>query len=174
MVFNEVMFLYAIIVLQSIMIIRQMYLLNKYKKNVSRPLMFRYKYFRSKKVKGENMALVYALSCEKPVDSDVVERRLTVSVNGQTVSTNPYVPETVDLGEFSFAQDDNVVLSLVDVDDVGNMSDPAVLEFVANDTLPPSVPGGFSVSLVREVPDEVDPEPDPEPDPVPPEVDETT
>jgi len=38
------------------MIIRQMYLLNNYKKNVSRPLMFRYKYFRSKKVKGENMA----------------------------------------------------------------------------------------------------------------------
>jgi hypothetical protein len=45
------------------------------------------------------------------------------------------------------------MLSLVDVDDVGNTSPPATLEFVATDTIPPEVPGGFTVSLVREVED---------------------
>lgn len=158
---NENNFLYIIIVLQAVLIIRQMYLLNL---SVNRPSMFRSKYlFSKRKVKGEDMALVYNFNCEAPVDSDVVERRLTVAVNGETVSTDPYAPDTVDFGEFEFAQGDNVVVSLVDVDDVGNTSDPAVLEFVATDTLPPVVPGGFSVALVREVPDDVDPEPEPPP-----------
>jgi hypothetical protein len=171
MIFNESILLYLIILCQIILIARQMYLLGEFKKNVRRPLMFRSKYLFSKRVKGEDMALVYSLSCEAPVDGDVVERRLTVAVNGETVSTDPYAPDTVDFGEFTFAQDDNVVVSLVDVDDVGNVSDPAVLEFVATDTLPPVVPGGFSVALVREVPDEVDPKPEPEPPPPP--ADET-
>jgi len=166
MAFNEVMFLYAIIVLQSILIVRQIYLLNRCSKSVPRPLMFRSKYLFSKRIKGEDMALVYSLSCESPVDGDVVERRLTVAVNGETVSTDPYAPDTVDFGEFTFAQDDNVSVTLVDVDDVGNVSDPAVLEFVATDTLPPVVPGGFSVSLLREVADEPAPEPEPSPPPV--------
>lgn len=163
--FIEDNLLYIVIVCQILLIIRQMYLLGEFSKTVRRPLMFRSKYLFSKRVKGEDMALVYSLSCEAPVDGDVVERRLTVTVNGETVSTDPYAPDTVDFGEFTFAQDDNVVLSLVDIDDVGNVSEPAVLEFVATDTLPPVVPGGFSVALVREVPDAVDPEPEPEPPP---------
>lgn len=113
-----------------------------------RPFYFRSKYVRTIK-KGQTMGLVYEVTCAAPVDADVVERRLTISVNGEVVSTEEYEGSTVSFGEKVFQQGDNVVLNLVDVDDVGNVSEPAIVEFVANDTIPPSVPG-LSVALVRE------------------------
>lgn len=100
------------------------------------------------------MGLVYGVSCAEVVDVDVVERRLTVEVNGEVKKINSYVSSTTDFGEFVFNQDDSVVFTLVDVDDAGNVSDPAVLSFVASDTLPPVAPGGFSVNLLREVEDQ--------------------
>lgn len=99
------------------------------------------------------MALVYALAVGATADGDVVERRLTVEVNGEVEKINSYPAATVDMGELSFKQGDSVVLSLVDVDDAGNVSEPAVLAFVAADTIPPQAPGGFAVSLLREVAD---------------------
>lgn len=102
------------------------------------------------------MSLVYEVSCAAPVDHDVVERRLTVRVNGEVVSTDVYASSATSLGERSFVEGDNVVLTLVDVDDAGNYSEPAMVEFVAADTLPPSTPG-LSVLLVRENP-AVDPD----------------
>lgn len=113
-----------------------------------KPLYFRAKYVRTIK-KGDTMGLVYEVTCAAPVDADVVERRLTVSVNGEVVSTDVYDGSVVSFGERVFTQNDNIVLNLVDVDDAGNVSEPAVVEFVANDTIPPSVPG-LSVALVRE------------------------
>ena len=95
------------------------------------------------------MGLVYELTCAAPVDDDVMERRLTVKVNGALVATDFYANNITNLGERTFVQGDNVVLSLVDVDDVGNISEPAVVEFVAHDTIAPSVPG-LEVKLVRE------------------------
>lgn len=95
------------------------------------------------------MSLVYEVSCAAPVDHDVVERRLTVKVNGEVVSTDVYGGSTTSLGEKTFVEGDSVVLTLIDVDDAGNYSEPAVVEFVAADTLPPSMPG-LSVLLVRE------------------------
>jgi len=100
--------------------------------------------------KGETMALVYSVTAAAPVDADVVERRLTVTVNGEEKSSQVYAPETTSFGELSFAQNDKVVLTLVDVDDAGNVSTPAVLDFDATDTIPPTVPGGLGVALVRE------------------------
>jgi len=100
--------------------------------------------------KGDNMGLVYGFSCEAPVDGDVSERRLSVSVNDKEPVVSVFDASATNLGEFTFTHGDTVVLSLVDVDDVGNVSEPAVVEFVAADTIPPSVPGGFTVSLLRE------------------------
>lgn len=151
--FTETNILYFLVVLQSLIIFRQWYLLRRNDKSVSRPSYFNYNFLR----KDDNMALVYALAVGATADSDVVERRLTVDVNGEVVKINSYPATAVDLGELSFKQGDNVVLSLVDVDDVGNVSEPGVLAFVAADTIPPQAPGGFAVSLLREVPDEVPP-----------------
>ncbi|NBT76099.1 MAG: hypothetical protein EBT15_09045 [Betaproteobacteria bacterium] len=96
--------------------------------------------------------LVYKVSVGPVVDADVVERQLVVAING----TNPvdefkvFPADTTELGEISVPQGASVLLTLVDVDDAGNRSEPAVLEFVAEDTLPPAQPGAFGVTLVRE------------------------
>ena len=148
--FTEVNLLYFIIVCQSLLILRYLFLTERKDKFVSKPSVFNYKFLR----KDKNMGLVYSLAVGPTTDGDVVERRLTVDVNGDVVKINSYPTSAVDLGEYTFAQGDSVVLSLVDVDDAGNVSEPAVLAFIAKDTIPPQAPGGFSVSLLREVADE--------------------
>lgn len=96
--------------------------------------------------------LVYKVSVGPVVDKDVVERQLVVAVNGASSPDEfkVFSAEATDLGEIRVKQDDKVLLTLVDVDDVGNRSEPAVFEFVAADTLPPAQPGAFGVTLVAE------------------------
>jgi len=100
--------------------------------------------------KGDSMALVYNVTAGPVVDSDVSERRLTVTVNGNDSGTTTYPSDTTAFGELKFSDNDNVVLTLLDVDDAGNVSSPAVAEFVATDTIAPVSPGEFGVTLVRE------------------------
>jgi hypothetical protein len=95
--------------------------------------------------------LVYNVTAGVVVDKDVTERRLTVTVNDAPVSTKSYAADAVVFDEVGVNQGDKVVLTLVDVDDAGNVSEPAVCEFVGNDTIPPVKPGEFGVALVREV-----------------------
>ena len=103
--------------------------------------------------KGETMAnvLTYSVSAAAPVDGDVVARLLTFVVNGeyQGVTELPATASGV-LKTFSVPQDAEVVLTLVDVDDAGNKSEPAVLTFVALDTIQPAQPGSFGVTLISE------------------------
>jgi len=113
-----------------------------------RPLCFKYHFVRKEK-RDTYMSLVYELTCAPTTEVDVVERKLVVTVNGEVVSTDSYSKDTTSLGERTFAQGDNVVLSLVDIDDAGNVSEPAMVEFTALDTIAPSTPG-LSVTLVRE------------------------
>lgn len=115
------------------------------------------------------MALVYAVSAAPVVDHDVVARRLTVVVNGETNVLPDFPPTATDFGEVIMVQEgDSVAVFLQDVDDAGNVSEPATTNFTAADTIPPVMPGSFGVALVREIPD-VQPEPevavDPEVDP---------
>ena len=113
------------------------------------PNAFRVKYVRTDK-RGLNMALVYNVTAGAVVDADVVERKLSVVVNGEDRGSTSFPGETTSFGELSFGDSENVVLTLVDMDDAGNSSSPAVAEFVATDTLPPAQPGEFGVTLVRE------------------------
>jgi hypothetical protein len=96
------------------------------------------------------MALVYSVSAGPAVDADVVSRELTVAVNGEQISRVSFPKETTDFGEIKVAQDSNVSVALVDIDDAGNRSQPALREFVATDTIPPAAPGEIGVSLLRE------------------------
>lgn len=96
------------------------------------------------------MALIYSVSSGAPVDGDVVSRELTVSINGSPASTATFGPGETSLGEITANQGDAVVVSLVDIDDAGNRSDAAVLEFAAADTIAPAQPGLLGVTLVRE------------------------
>lgn len=105
-----------------------------------------------------DMALIYAVSAAPVVDHDVVARRLTVTVNGETSTLPDFPPTATDFGEVIMVKEgDSVVVNLQDVDDAGNASEPATTSFVAADTIAPAVPGSFGVSLVREIPD-VEPE----------------
>lgn len=94
--------------------------------------------------------LTYQVTVGAPVDHDVVARQLSITVDGVSEGTRSYEGGTTDLGTFEASQDANVVLTLIDVDDAGNYSEPAVLSFVASDTLRPSTPGAFNVILVSE------------------------
>jgi hypothetical protein len=96
------------------------------------------------------MVLVYTVTAGAVVDSDVKERKLTLNVNGVEVSTTSFPKETTSFGELKFADNDKVVLTLVDVDNSGNSSEPAVTEFTTNDTIPPAKPGEFGVTLTRQ------------------------
>jgi hypothetical protein len=100
-----------------------------------------------------NMAdvLTYRVSAGAPVDSDVVSRILSVTVNGEEKGSTSY-PVSEDLGVVVVPQDAVVKLSLVDVDDAGNVSPAAEYEFTAVDTLPPAQPGFLGVTLVSESP----------------------
>jgi len=94
--------------------------------------------------------LTYRVSAAAPVDADVVTRLLTLVINGEDQGTAELAANTTDLSVFSVTQNDEVVLTLVDVDDAGNKSEPAVLSFTAVDTIPPAQPGSFGVTLVSE------------------------
>jgi len=129
-------------------VLRLIHQLRKMDMRTIHPTAFKSTFVR--KEKGNNMSLVYNVTAGPVVDTDVVERRLTVTVNGEVSQNTTNSSDTTSFGEFSFSENDNVVLTLVDVDDVGNVSSPAVLEFAAADTIPPAKPGEFGVTLVRE------------------------
>lgn len=96
--------------------------------------------------------LTYVINAAAPVDGDVVQREMLVTISGDTNSatTTVWPGHAVDLGSVSAPQDATVTISLVDVDDAGNRSVPYTLSFVAADTIPPSAPGAVMVTLVGE------------------------
>lgn len=97
------------------------------------------------------MALVYSVTAGAPVDADVVARELSVSVNGTPVGEPVSLDgKATELGEIKVEQGAKVLLTLVDIDDAGNRSQPATLEFEAADTIAPAQPGSFGVTLARE------------------------
>jgi len=138
-------FVLFLVILQNCIVVYSFFLAKKRYRLELRPRYIRYKFI----TKEIDMGLVYELTCSAPTDLDVVERRLTVTVNGNVVATDIYPNTVTVLGERTFAQGDNVTVSLVDVHYAGNVSEPAVIEFVANDTIAPSVPG-LNIKLVRE------------------------
>lgn len=106
--------------------------------------------FRVSLRRQESNMLVYGVSAAAPVDSDVVERRLTVDVEDSEPVTTTFGGDVTELGEVKVERDAVVTLSLVDVDGSGNVSEPATFSFVATDTIPPARPGEFGVTLLRQ------------------------
>jgi hypothetical protein len=94
--------------------------------------------------------LTYTVTAGPTTDHDVVTRTVTVAINGEAPDRREYPADTLTFSPLIVREGDNVVMTLVDTDNAGNPSAPAVVEFVAADTLPPSQPGGFGVTLVHE------------------------
>jgi hypothetical protein len=95
--------------------------------------------------------LIYSIKASKPVDTDVVGRRLQVFVNGVRVSVKTYPTDTENFDQIIVDHDDEVTISLYDIDRVGNVSEPAVLEFIAKDTISPEKPQNLEYALEGQV-----------------------
>lgn len=98
--------------------------------------------------------LVYNVTADVPAAADVVARVLTVAIDG-VENASQFGSSVTDFGAVTVVEGASVVLTLVDVDNAGNRSEPASVSFVAADTLPPGQPGGFGVTLVGEIADQV-------------------
>jgi hypothetical protein len=96
--------------------------------------------------------LTYVVSAGPVVDHDVVARELSAVVDGVAQPVAVFPGTATELGSVTVPQNASVVLVLVDIDDAGNRSAPATVEFVAVDTIPPAQPGSFGVTLVAEAP----------------------
>ena len=94
--------------------------------------------------------LTYEIVVGSPAAVDVVSRELTVVVDGVYNDPVAYAADTLSFGQVTVPQDSEVIVSVVDVDDAGNRSEPATLVFTALDVVPPPAPGGVSVVLVGE------------------------
>lgn len=100
----------------------------------------------------ENMAdtMTYEIAVGGPATQDVVSRELTVVVDGVYRDPVVFPAYEVSFGRISVPQDSEVVVSLVDVDDAGNRSEPSTVSFKAIDVVPPAAPGGLNVTVVGE------------------------
>ena len=92
--------------------------------------------------------LVYGLTSEKPEDSDVVYRKLEVYINRVRLSSKLYDTNTEHFDPFVASHNDEVKVFLYDIDHVDNISEPAILEFIAKDTIPPGKPKNLQFSLL--------------------------
>lgn len=94
--------------------------------------------------------LVFKVPVGLPTDSDVTERRLTVTVNGGEPTVHTYPAQTDELGPIKVPRNAKVDLHLVDVDGDGNVSEAATTSFTAKDTLAPAKPGAFAATLISQ------------------------
>jgi hypothetical protein len=115
----------------------------------------------------EGMAdtLTYSVKCDAPTDPDVESRKIKVEVDGTVTKEDTVGSEVTDFGTIDVAQDSNVKISIVDIDDANNESPPLVSEFVAKDTIAPGAPTGMSVVLLSEQNETIPPPPEEPPAP---------
>lgn len=94
--------------------------------------------------------MTYEITVAAPAAADVVSRELTVVVDGLYRDPVTFSSQEVNLGRLSVPQDSEVIVSVVDVDDAGNRSEPATVTFKAIDVVPPPAPGGVTITVVGE------------------------
>lgn len=86
----------------------------------------------------------------EPPGADVVSRNLSVFVNGSLQQVVSCGPMDSAFPPVSVPQGANIRFEVTNVDDGGNSSPPATLDFTATDTIPPPQPTGVSFNLVSE------------------------
>ena len=144
------------------------------KRGITSTVLFLQKCIRPKKppsvavlVTGEDLMrdiLVYTIKL--PVlatPTDVVQREITVLPNGGSKRVITVTPETTEIQDQVGDQGETGVISLVDIDDSNNRSEPAEINYQLSDTIASPKPGTFSITVVAEKLEEPTPEPTPEP-----------
>lgn len=104
---------------------------------------------------------------------DVVRRILTVNIGEDNQTGIDTDKELTEFGPLTGDEGAAIKITLVDVDNAGNQSEPSVFEGVLADTFAPPAPGAIGVVAVGEsFEQEPAPEPTPNPAPVDPPVEE--
>ena len=96
----------------------------------------------------------YKILLPPVVDADTVNVELAAKVTDKDGNDVPEPLKTFSRleteTEYVFPQDATVMLSLVNIDDVGNRSDASTREFVVLDNVPPARPGELAVQVMGE------------------------
>lgn len=98
---------------------------------------------------GEDGMLKFVLVLPEPSASDVVAREVKFSV-GDQVFDLALAGDVVETPEMSGNDNDQVVGTLVDVDDAGNKSEAREFTFTLVDTLAPPQPGELGLKVTGE------------------------
>jgi hypothetical protein len=98
---------------------------------------------------GDDGMLKFVLVLPAAGAKDVVARELRFTV-GDVSQEVDLEGDAVETAEFSGADNEKVVGTLVDVDDAGNRSETREFSFVLADTLPPPQPGVVGLKLTGE------------------------
>ena len=101
---------------------------------------------------GENNVLNFSITgLAKPTDKDVVKRELSVKVGDDDARVTEITDlEQIEVGGFSGPDNATVLVSLVDIDDADNRSQPREQQFTLQDTIAPSQPGEFGLRVDSE------------------------
>ena len=92
----------------------------------------------------------FAMPARPPI-SDLANRVVSTAVNGGTATTESFAADATTFTH-DFETNDSVTMTLSDVDTSGNASVPSLpLVFVAVDTIPPTQPGGFTITNIEQI-----------------------
>lgn len=102
--------------------------------------------------KGTAMGDVISFKVVLPTlaDESVVSRELTVTVGDAAPVVQTVDKAATEVDGLSGAQDATFTLSLVDIDEAGNRSQPSTLTDVLKDVFPPATPGVLSIAETGE------------------------
>lgn len=103
-------------------------------------------------VTGENdMAITFKVVLPPVSAPDVVARELSVKIGDAEPIVTELAADAINVDELQGPQDAEVEVSLVDIDDAGNRSEPSVATAVLADTFAPPKPGELGIELTGEI-----------------------
>lgn len=94
--------------------------------------------------------LVYSINIPISSSKDVVYRILSIHIGGVLKYRRSFPASTTNFGEFKFSHNDEVVVSVIDIDDANNSSTTLTRSFVAKDTVAPAAPTHIDINFERE------------------------
>jgi hypothetical protein len=99
----------------------------------------------------KNMAITFKVQLPAKSAADVVARELTVKIGDSEPIFTELAADAAEVDELQGPEGAEVEVSLVDIDDAGNRSEPSVATAVLADTFAPPKPGELGIQLTGEI-----------------------
>lgn len=100
--------------------------------------------------KGHGMLNFSIVGLPAPGASDVVSRELSIQIGAAEPDVKSVALEASEVTGFSGGDNETVTVSLTDIDDAGNRSEPRVQSFTLVDNIAPPQPGEFGLRIDSE------------------------